>query len=54
VGWSPHFNHEKLDFVSLEQIQSSKEMLVRIVPMPTKLFERFDPDPYRVGESASG
>jgi hypothetical protein len=29
-------------------------MLVRIVAMLTKLVERFDPDQYRVGESASG
>jgi four helix bundle protein len=41
-------------FVFLERIQGGKEMLVRIVAMLTKLVERFDPDPYRVRESASG
>jgi hypothetical protein len=40
-------------FVSLERIQSGKEILVRLVAMLTKLVERFDPDQYRVGESAS-
>ena len=42
------------EFVSLERIQSGKGILVPIVAMLTKLVERFDPDPYRVGESASG
>ena len=41
-------------FVSLERIQSGKEILVRIVAMLSKLVERFDPDQYRVRESASG
>jgi hypothetical protein len=40
--------------VSLERIESGKEILVRIVAMLTKLVERFDPDQYRVGEGASG
>jgi hypothetical protein len=38
----------------LERIQSGKEMLVRIVAMLTKLVVRFDPEQYRVRESASG
>jgi four helix bundle protein len=41
-------------FVFLEQIQSGKEMLARIVAMLTKLVVRFDPEQYRVRESASG
>ena len=41
-------------FVLFERIQRGKEMLVRIVSMLTKLVERFDPDQYRVRESASG
>jgi hypothetical protein len=41
-------------FVSLERIQSGKEMLLRTVAMLTKLVLRFDPDQYRVRESASG
>ena len=41
-------------FVFLERIQSGKEMLVRIVAMLSKLVVRFDPEQYRVGESASG
>jgi four helix bundle protein len=40
-------------FVFLERIQVGKEMLARIVAMLTKLVERFDPDQYRVSESAS-
>jgi len=32
---------------------SGKEMLVRIVAMLSKLVVRFDPEQYRVGESAS-
>ena len=38
----------------MERIQSGKEILVRIVAMLSKLVERFDPDQYRVRESASG
>jgi hypothetical protein len=41
-------------FVFLQRIQSGKEMLVRIVAMLTRLLVRFDPDQYRVRESASG
>jgi hypothetical protein len=33
---------------------SGKEILVRIVTMLTKLLMRFDPEQYRVNESASG
>jgi four helix bundle protein len=39
---------------TLEQVQSGKEMLVRIVAMLTKLVERFDPELYQVRESESG
>jgi hypothetical protein len=38
----------------LERIQSGKEMLVRIEAMLPKLVVRFDPEQYRVRESASG
>jgi hypothetical protein len=41
------------DLFFLERIQVGKEMLARIVAMLTKLVERFDPDQYRVSESAS-
>jgi four helix bundle protein len=41
-------------FTSLDRIQAGKEMLVRIVAMLTKLLMRFDPEPYRVHESAAG
>jgi four helix bundle protein len=41
-------------FAFLERIQPGKEMLVRVVAMLTKLIARFDPDQYRVRESASG
>ena len=41
-------------FVFLERIQSGKEMLVRIVAMLTRLIVRFDPEQYRVRESATG
>jgi four helix bundle protein len=41
-------------FVFLERIQSGKEMLVRIVAMLSKLVVRFDPEQYRVRQSASG
>jgi hypothetical protein len=34
--------------------KSGKEILVRIVAMLTKLVVRFDPDQYRLRESASG
>jgi hypothetical protein len=36
------------------EIQAGKEMLVRIVAMLTKLLMRFDPEQYRVHESAAG
>jgi hypothetical protein len=35
-------------FASLDRIQASKEMLVPIVAMLTKLLMRFDPQQYRV------
>jgi hypothetical protein len=38
----------------LDRIQAGKEMLVRIVAMLTKLLMRFDPEQYRVQESAAG
>src|ERR1700751_3176529 len=41
-------------FTSLDRIQAGKEMLVRIVAMQTKLLMRFDPEQYRVHESAAG
>src|SRR6201994_2579450 len=41
-------------FISLDRIQAGKEMLVRIVAMLTKLLMRFDPEQYRVHESAAG
>jgi len=41
-------------FASLDRIQASKEMLVRIVAMLTKPLMHFDPDQYRVRESAAG
>ena len=41
-------------FVFLERIQSGKEMLVRIVALLSKLVVRFDPEQYRVRDSASG
>ena len=41
-------------FTSLDRIQAGKEMLVRIVAMLTKLLMRFDPEQYRVHESAAG
>ena len=44
----PHFDHEKLD-----RIQAGKEMLVRTVAMLIKLLMRFDPEQYRVHESAA-
>ena len=40
-------------FVVLQRSQSGKAMLVRIVAMLTKLFERFDPEQVRVRESLS-
>jgi hypothetical protein len=41
-------------FASLDRIQAGKEKLVLIVAMLTKLLMRFDPEPYRVHESAAG
>jgi hypothetical protein len=41
-------------FASLDRIQAGKEMLVRMVAMLTKLLLRFDPEQYRVHESAAG
>ena len=41
-------------FASLDRIKAGKEMLVRIVAMLTKLLMRFDPEQYRVRESAAG
>jgi hypothetical protein len=41
-------------FATLQVIQPGKEMLVRIVPVLSKLVERFNPEQYRVGENASG
>ena len=41
-------------FASLDRIQAGKERLVRIVAMLTKLLMRFDPEQYRVQESAAG
>src|ERR1700745_2805205 len=41
-------------FTPLDRIQAGKEMLVRIVAMLTKLLMRFDPEQYRVHESAAG
>jgi hypothetical protein len=38
----------------LDRIQAGKEMLVRIVAMLTKLLMRFDPQQYRVHQSAAG
>jgi hypothetical protein len=38
----------------LDRIQAGKEMLVRMVAMLTKLLIRFDPEQYRVHESAAG
>jgi hypothetical protein len=38
----------------LDRIEAGKEMLVRIVAMLTKLLMRFDPEQYRVQESAAG
>ena len=60
-----HFDHEKLDvyqldasvaigFATLDRIQAGKERLVRIVAMLTKLLMRFDPEQYRVHETAAG
>jgi len=43
-----------IGFASLDRIQVGKEMLVRIVAMLTKLLMRFDPEQYRVQESAAG
>ena len=40
-------------FASLDRIQAG-EMLVRIVAMLAKLLRRFDPEQYRVHESAAG
>ena len=37
-----------------ERVQPGKEMLVRIVPMLSKLVERFNPEQYRARENASG
>jgi hypothetical protein len=41
-------------FATLQVIQPGKEMLVRIVPMLSKLVERFNPEQYRARENASG
>jgi hypothetical protein len=41
-------------FAFLEQIQFGKEMLVRMVALLGRLVVRFDPDHYRMLESASG
>ena len=41
-------------FASPDRIKAGKEMLVRIVVMLTKLLMRFDPERYRVHESAAG
>jgi hypothetical protein len=41
-------------FASWDRIQAGKEMLVRIVTILTKLLMRFDPEQYRVHESAAG
>jgi hypothetical protein len=38
----------------LARIQSGKEMLIRFVAMLSKLVVRFDPEQYRMRESASG
>jgi hypothetical protein len=38
---------------ALERIGPGKEMPVRIVPMLTKLIQRFDPEQYRVREDES-
>ena len=38
----------------MDRIQAVKETLVRIVAMLTKLLRRFDPEQYRVHESAAG
>ena len=43
-----------LERVSLDRIQSGKAVLVRIVAVLTKLLMRFDPEQYRVHESAAG
>jgi hypothetical protein len=40
-------------FASLDRKQAGKERLVRIVAMLTKLLMRFDPEQYRVHESAA-
>jgi hypothetical protein len=40
-------------FASLDRMQAGKERLVRIVAMLTKLLMRFDPEQYRVHESAA-
>jgi hypothetical protein len=40
-------------FASLDPIQAGKEMLLRLVAMLTKLLMRFDPEQYRVHESAA-
>ena len=41
-------------FASWDRIQAGKEMLVRIVAILTKPLMRFDPEQYRVQESAAG
>ena len=41
-------------FASLDRIQAGKDRLVRIVAMLTKLLMRFDPEQYRVHDSAAG
>ena len=38
----------------MDRIQAGKERLVRIVAMLTKLLMRFDPEQYRVHDSAAG
>jgi hypothetical protein len=40
-------------FASLGRMQAGKERLVRIVAMLSKLLMRFDPEQYRVNESAA-
>jgi hypothetical protein len=39
--------------VVLQRVEPGKAMLVRTVPMLTKLLERFDPEQFRVRESPS-
>jgi hypothetical protein len=41
-------------FASWDRIQAGKEMLVRIVAMPTKLLGHFDPETIPAQESAAG